>query len=175
VKERKHWTKKIKEELERVKKEKEEYRDLYLRTLADFDNYKKKMESEWKKAVEYSTERLVYELLPVLDNFKRALEASENTQDIESLRKGIELIYKQLLAVLEKEGLRSYETVGLKFDPRIHEAVTTVETKDVLPGTVVEELESGYFFKEKLLRPAKVSVSKEPSGAPSEESKKGGM
>jgi len=175
VKRKKHWTKKMREELERVKKEKEEYRELYLRTLADFDNYKKKMESEWRKTVDYSTERLIYELLPVLDNFKRAIEASENTQDVESLKKGIEMIYKQLIDILEKEGLKSFETIGLKFDPRIHEAVATVETKDVLPGTVVEELETGYFFKEKLLRPAKVSVSQEPSGAPREESKKGGM
>lgn len=175
MKEKKHWTKKLREELERVKKEREEYKELYLRTLADFDNYKKRIETEWRKTVDYSNERLIYELLPVLDNFKRALEASKDTEDIEPLRKGVEMIYKQLLSILEKEGLRSFETLGLKFDPRIHEAVASVETKDVLPGTVVEELERGYFFKEKLLRPAKVSVSKEPSGAPSEESKKGGM
>jgi len=175
VKEKKHWTKKLREELERVKKERDDYKNLYLRTLADFDNYKKKMEAEWRKTVDYSNERLILELLPVLDNFKRALEASENTEDIESLRKGVEMIYKQLMSILEKEGLKSFKTEGLKFDPRIHEAVSSVETKDVLPGIVVEELESGYFFKEKLLRPAKVSVSKEPSGAPSEESKKGGI
>jgi len=169
---KKHWTQRLKEEMRKVEKEKENYKELYLRTRADFDNYKKKIESDWKKLTEFATERLVFELLPVLDNFKRALNAMEGSKDREAIMKGVKMIYEQLLSVLEKEGLKPFSSVGEKFDPRLHEAVHIVDSKNHPPGTIVEEFEGGYFFKEKVLRPAKVSVAKEPQG---EESRKGGM
>ncbi len=166
---RKHWIARLKEDFEILKKELENYKDLYLRTRADFENYRKRMEEDWKKTVDYASERLVFELLPVLDNLKRALESAEKTKDADSLIKGVRMIYEQLLSILQKEGLRPFSAKGENFDPRIHEAISIVETDELPPGTIVEELEGGYFFKEKLLRPAKVSVAKEPQTSSKEE------
>ena len=171
---RRHWTERLREEMERVKKERDEYKDLYLRVLADHVNYKRRIESEWKRAVDYANERLVYELLPVLDNFERALEAMKGVQDVDSIKKGVEMIYKGFLEVLRREGLEPFDSVGERFDPRVHEAISVKETSDMEPGIVVEEFQRGYKFKDKLLRPAKVSVSKEPARA-KEDPTKGGM
>lgn len=167
--EKKHWVTKMKERLKRLEEECHEYRDLYLRTRADFENYKKAMEAQWRTTVQYSTERIVMELLPVLDNFKRALN-SDTESNPKAFIEGIKMIYKQLFSILEKEGLKELKVKGIKFDPRYHEAVSLVES--VLPaGTVVEEYESGYLFKDKLLRPAKVAVSR---GQPIKKSNQGG-
>ncbi len=171
---KKHWTQRLKEEMEKIKKERDEYKNLYLRALADHDNYKKRIEAEWKKAVEYANERLVFELLPVLDNFERALDAMKEATDVDSIKKGVEMIYKSLLEVLKKEGLEPFDSRGEKFDPRLHEAISVKETSEVEPGVVVEEFQRGYKFKNKLLRPARVSVSKEPARA-KEDPTKGGM
>ncbi|MCD6087568.1 MAG: nucleotide exchange factor GrpE [Candidatus Hydrothermae bacterium] len=171
---KKHWTRRLKEDFEKLKKERDDYKELYMRAVADFENYKKRMAEDWKKTVEYASERLILELLPVIENLKRALESAEKAKDAEALIKGVRMVYDQLMAVLSKEGLKPFSSKGESFDPRIHEAITTVETDELPPGTVVEELEGGYFFKDKLLRPARVSVAKEP-----EENKKsdlkGGM
>jgi len=171
---RKHWTHRLKEEMEKIKKERDEYRNLYLRALADHENYRKRIESEWKKAVDFANERLIYDLLPVLDNFERALKAMKNASDVDSIRKGVEMIYKSLLDTLKKEGLTPFDSKGEKFDPRLHEAISVVETEETEPGVVVEEFQRGYKFKDKLLRPAKVTVSKEPVRA-KEDPTKGGM
>lgn len=180
---KKHWTIRLKEEiqtlkgeLEKTKEEKERYRENYMRVAAEFDNYKKRMQEEWKKMVDYANERLIFELLPVLDNFRRALDALQKSKDFDSLKRGVEMIFRDLLKVLEKEGLKTFDSKGKPFDPRIHEAISTIETDDVLPGTIVEEHEKGYYLKDKLLRPAKVVVAKSPEGAKSsdEEPMKGG-
>jgi len=171
---KKHWTQRLKEEMEKIKKERDEYRNLYLRALADHENYKKRIEAEWKKAVDYANERLVYELLPVLDNFERALEAMKKASDVESIKKGVEMIYKSLLEILKREGLQPFDSKGEKFDPRLHEAISVKETTETEPGVVVEEFQRGYKFREKLLRPARVTVSKEPARA-KEDPTKGGM
>lgn len=171
---KKHWAQRLKEEMEKIKKERDEYKNLYLRALADHENYKKRIESDWKKAVDYANERLIYELLPVLDNFELALEAMKSAQDVDSIKKGVEMIYKSLLEILNKEGLETFESRGKKFDPRLHEAISVKETTETEPGVVVEEFQKGYKFKNKLLRPAKVSVSKEPARA-EEDPTKGGM
>jgi len=171
---KKHWTQRLKEEMEKIKKERDEYKNLYLRALADHENYKKRIEADWKKAVDYANERLIYEILPVLDNFERALEAMQNAKDVDSIKKGVEMIYKSLLEILKKEGLEPFESRGKKFDPRLHEAISVKETAEMEPGVVVEEFQKGYKFKNKLLRPARVSVSKEPARA-EEDPTKGGM
>ncbi len=162
---RPHWTQRLKnevqrlkEELETVKQERDEFRDLYLRTRADFENYKRAMDQRWKQAVEFASERLVSELLPVLDNFERALAVSEEA-DARAILDGVRMIFKQLREVLEREGLKPFSSKGEPFDPRKHEAVSMVESSEPA-GIVVEEYERGYYFKERLLRPAKVVVSR---------------
>lgn len=170
--EKMHWTKKWKERMSKLEKDCEEYRDLYLRSRADFENYRRKKEEEWKKTVEFASERIVFELLPILDNLERALSTNE-VDDPVSFKKGMEMIYQSLVKLLQEEGLEIYHARGEKFDPRIHEAITTVRRDDVPPGTVVEEFTPGYTFKGKVLRPARVAVATESRGA-QEESVKGG-
>lgn len=164
-----HWTRKWKERLSLLERERNEYRELYLRSRADFENYKKRKEEEWKKAVEFASERLIFELIPVLDNFERALSVGE-TDDPSSFKKGIDIIYKNILEVLKREGVEIYHAQGEKFDPRYHEAIAVVNQKGAPQGTVVEEFAPGYKFKGKVLRPARVAVAGEPSEA-QEESK----
>ncbi len=158
MEQKKHWVHRLKERLAELEKECKEYKELYLRARADFENYKRAMDQQWKTTVDYASERIVAELLPVLDNFKRALQIDENA-DTQSVLEGVRMIYNQLKAILEKEGLKAIEAKGQPFDPRYHEAVSMVES--ALPaGVVVEEYETGYLFKDKLLRPAKVAVSR---------------
>ena len=152
-----------------LERERNEYRELYLRSRADFENYKRRKEEEWKKVVEFASERLIFDLIPVLDNFDRALSVNE-ADDPSSFKKGMEMIYQNLLEVLKKEGLEIYHAEGKKFDPRLHEAIAVVNSDDSPEGTVVKEFSPGYKFKGKVLRPARVAVAGEPSGA-QEESK----
>lgn len=165
----KHWTQRLKEEMEKVKAERDQYKELYLRTLADFDNYRKRIQADWQKAVEFAAERLVYELLPVLDNFQRALEAADRTQDIRSFAQGVRMIYTQMLQTLQREGLEPIDPQDELFDPKYHEAVDTAESDTVEPNRVIQVLERGYLFKGKLLRPAKVIVSRAPQAVGQEE------
>ena len=166
---KKHWTQRLKEEMEKVREERDQYKELYLRTLADFDNYRKRVQSDWQKAVEFAAERLVYELLPVLDNFQRALEAAEQTQNLSSFVQGVRMIYTQMLQTLQREGLHPIDPQNEPFNPRYHEAVDTVESEEAEPNRVVQVLERGYLFKGKLLRPAKVIVSRTPQTVGQEE------
>lgn len=152
-----HWVLRLRDEMESLRREVETYRDLYLRTRADFINYKKAIDEKWKIAVDYASERVVRELLPIIDNFKRALNS--NSPDFEAYKAGILLIYSQLIDVLQKEGLKEIEVIGKLFDPKYHEAISLVESEEP-DGTIIDVFESGYMFKERLLRPAKVVVSK---------------
>jgi len=112
---------------------------------------------------------LIFELIPILDNFSRALGVNEG-DDPASFKKGMEMIYKSLVEVLKREGIEIYHAEGEKFDPKFHEAIAVVNKENTPAGTVVEEFAPGYKFKGKVLRPARVAVAGEPSEA-QEESK----
>ena len=167
---RKHWTQRIKEENamlkeenERLRQEVEDWKDRYLRVLADFDNYRKAQEQRWKLAVDTANERLIRDLLVVLDHFEQALRAMENAQDVEAVRKGVEMIFRQLQDILAREGLERVDGVG-QFDPALHEALDVVERPDLPDGAIVEVLQPGYRLKGKLLRPARVRVNRKQEG-----------
>jgi len=130
--------------------------DRYLRTLADFENYRKRADREKNEFFRYATAGLIKDLLPVLDNFDRALDHAEEGDDF---HKGVLLIYKQLFDVLQKNGLRTIEEVGAHFDPNIHEAVIREEDASVPSHTVTAILQKGYFLHDRLLRPALVKVA----------------
>lgn len=136
----------------------------YLRRLqqlqAEYDNFRKRTQREKEDLAKYATERLIAELLPVLDNFERGLAASRKTREFESLMVGVEMICRQLTGALEKEGLVAIEATGQEFDPNKHEAVMHVESDDHPPNTVVEELQKGYCLKDKVIRPSMVKVCK---------------
>jgi molecular chaperone GrpE len=141
---------------ERVDEEMRDVRDRYLRTLADFENYRKRADREKADFFKYALAGTIKDLLPVLDNFDRALEHAEEGDEF---HKGVLLIYKQLFDVLQKHGLKPINQSGVHFDPNIHEAVVTEEDPSVPAHTVSAILQKGYYLHDRLLRPALVKVA----------------
>ena len=153
----------LEKELEEKKRESETNYDRFLRLYAEFENYKKRIEKEKEELIKFANEELVKELLPVIDNLERALDQSD-ASDQEALKRGVELTLQQLLSVLRKFGLQQVESVGKTFDPNRHEAVAVEESEEHEEGIVVQEHRKAYFFKDRLLRPALVTVSKGKTG-----------
>ena len=139
-----------------------------LRLRADFENLRKRIERERDEYHRHATASLVARLLPVLDNFERALAAARQSGRADPLLDGLALIQRQLLEELRREGLRPVECLGQPFDPSVHEAVATDATSRLPVNTVLEELQRGYYFDDRLLRPAlvRVSVSERPDPEP---------
>lgn len=136
--------------------------DKYLRAVADLDNYRKRAEKERADAVTFANEKLIEEILPVMDNFERALAHANGEENLESLKQGISLISGQMAALLRKFGIQEIKAAGEKFDPAMHHAISEEENPDAEPGTVVKEFQKGYLLKGRLLRPAMVAVSRKP-------------
>jgi len=149
---------KLKQELAKEKARADEYYNRLVRVQADFDNFRKRTQKQKDEFWKYASEPLVTALLPVLDNFRRALETPAG--DGEKFSEGVKMIYRQLHEVLENEGLEVIEAKGEEFDPNKHEAVMQEETNDYPDNTVIEEMRQGYFFKDKLIRPAMVKVAR---------------
>jgi len=141
---------------EALRRENEDLKNRYIRTLADFDNLRKRTEREKSDFARYATSGVLKDLIPALDNFDRALQHSDADNEF---HKGVELIYKQLYDVLTKHGLRLIDEVGAHFDPNIHEAVVREEDSSVPSHTVTAILQKGYFLHDRLLRPALVKVA----------------
>jgi len=141
-----------------LRKEVDHLREMYLRKLAEFDNFRKRTEREKEELERTAGEAIVLDLIPVLDNFERALEHASEA-DPEVFRKGVEMISKQLLDVLGKRGLEQFDPQGQAFQPEFHEAVQRVNSPDHAPGTVAWVLARGYRFGGRLVRPAMVGVS----------------
>ncbi len=149
--------------LEQKTKEAAEANEKYLRTYADFDNYRKRMQRDLADFRKYANEQLALELLSVVDHLGLALKhGSEAGDAVQGLQQGVELVYKQLRDVLEKFGVKKFATEGEPFDPAKHEAVMQVERDDVPANTVVQVFQEGYLYHDKVLRHAKVGVSKKP-------------
>lgn len=144
--------------LEELRREKDSLQDRLLRTAAEFDNYRKRVERERRDLADYIKADVLAEILPIVDNFERALQAS--SPEAESLRKGVELIHKQMLDFLRKRGVTPIQALGADFDPNFHQAVIHEESQSHREGEVIEELQRGYMLGDKLLRPAMVKVAK---------------
>lgn len=150
-------------ETARLKAELKAEHERFLRKCADLDNYKKRMANETFDHIKYANKELIQELLPVIDNFERALEHASEAADIETVAHGIELILSDLYTKLNRFGLEPVETEGKTFDPTIHEAIGHEQSSDVAAGTIISEYRKGFFLNERLLRPGLVVVAKEPS------------
>jgi molecular chaperone GrpE len=142
--------------------EKQELMNTLVRRQADFENYRKRVEKERQADRHRGVETLVEHLLPVLDAFDRALAGNHDAANAE-YRKGFDLIRRQLSDALAKQGLKRIEAVGKEFDPHRHHAIERVETTEEADGAVIEELQPGYMFHERVLRPAMVRVAAEPA------------
>jgi molecular chaperone GrpE len=147
------------EEIERLKGERDQLLDRLARLLAEFDNARKRETRERAEFRDYATGNTVEQFLPVLDNFQLALNANGSA---DQLRNGVELIVKQMEEALKSLNVLPIETVGQEFNPRLHEALGTVETVDVPDQHIVEEIRRGYRIRERLLRPALVRVAHNP-------------
>jgi molecular chaperone GrpE len=137
--------------------ERDEYLDLAQRVQADFENYRKRAAREQERLVAHAHERLVRELLPILDDLERAVEAAERHEEAQ-LVEGVKLVEQSLRNALRKEGLVEIETDGA-FDPHVHEALLTQPSGDVEPGSVLEVVQRGYRVGDKVVRPARVIVA----------------
>ena len=153
------------EESERVRRlqaEKQELTDQLQRKQAELENFRKRVQREKEEFLQYSLVSTLQELLPVLDGFELALETSGSGEEY---RKGVELIYQQFRGILQKLGLQEIESKGREFDPYLHEAVATVETEEYPDQQIIEELQRGYSFRHRLVRPSRVKVAKRPASA----------
>jgi molecular chaperone GrpE len=145
--------------LDIVKRERDEYYDRLLRKTAEFDNYRKRVERERRLHADQAIERLLLELLSVVDDFDRALTV-ESGKGAAAYRKGVELIHAKLQDLLRRHGVTPIEALGADFDPNLHQAVTHESSPDHREGEVIGEMARGYMIGERLLRPAMVKVAK---------------
>jgi len=130
---------------------------MYLRALADFDNYRRRIDRERNKLGTEALRDFMSELLDVVDDLERFLNFVEETSPFID---GVRFVHQKLLSLLEKEGVRPFESVGKPFDPSLHEVVTTVPAEDTTEGTIVQEARRGYKFRDDILRPARVVVAR---------------
>jgi len=149
-----------KEEYESLKEKERELQDKILRLGAEFENYKKRVQKERQDWIKYAGETFILELLSIVDNFERAFQAADKTQDFGVLHKGVEMILIEIERFLKEKGVKKIEAVDKQFDPHRHEAIEHIECQEREENTIVEELQSGYELNGKVVRPAKVKVSK---------------
>lgn len=141
-------------------------KDMWMRTAADFDNFRKRTRKEVEDARRLGKEDLLKAVLPVFDNLERAVQSSQRAQDVKAVADGLTMVIKQFADALGRAGIQKVPTVGHPFDPSVHEAIQQVETTDHPPGTVIAEVQPGYVQNERLVRAAMVIVSKAKSDEP---------
>lgn len=142
-----------------LRQEKDALQDRLLRTAAEFDNYRKRIDRERREMIESASSDVLSELLPILDNFERALQAPA-PPEADVFRTGVEMIHRQMLDLLRKRGVKPIAARGTAFDPNFHQAVVHEESNDHREGEVMEEFQRGYMMGDRLLRPAMVKVAK---------------
>jgi molecular chaperone GrpE len=131
----------------------------YLRLQADFDNYRRRTKLDMEASQKYRAQNIISDILPVLDNFERALQTQVDQEQAKSLLQGMEMVYRLLNEAIKKEGVETIDAIGKEFDPHLHQAVMQVEAEDTVSGIVLEEFQKGYKLKDRVIRPSMVKVS----------------
>jgi molecular chaperone GrpE len=149
--------------LEEAKLEAAKFKDQLLRTAADFDNFRKRARKDQVEAEKKGREDILKDLLPVFDNLERAIMHAEKATDVQSVAEGIQMVIRQFGDTLGKIGVERIASIGLPFDPALHEAIQQLETTEYSPGTVAAEIQGGYRTPDRLIRPALVVVAKAPT------------
>lgn len=144
---------------DKLKEEYDKLNQQYIRLAADFDNYRKRQESERENLIKFGTENALTKLLEVLDNFERGQKTLEGVEDCEKVKESFNLVHKQVFDILSKLGLEEIKAVGEEFDPNFHEAVMQTPTDEHPEHTVIAELQKGYKLGDKVLRPTLVNVA----------------
>ena len=145
-------------ELKAAKAEAQEFKDKYLRSVAEMENLRKRTAKERSDLLKYGNEKILEDLLAVLDGFEKAVQVSDENTSLESYIEGTQMVFNQLSSVLDKHGLKGFESQGKEFDPNLHQAIQRIESEEVETETVKDEFQKGYTLNERLLRPAIVSV-----------------
>jgi molecular chaperone GrpE len=156
----------LKAELEQKNNELKAAQEKQLRVFAEMENYKKRTARDQMEQLRYANEKLLKELMPVLDNLERALSHVKDSSERSPWIEGVELTYRQFLDVLKKFGVTPIASVGESFDPSRHQAVTYFDTNEHPENHVAEELQKGYLYYERVLRPSMVAVARKPSHSP---------
>lgn len=143
-----------------LQRERDEYKDLLLRKSAEFDNYRKRVERERQAVGDAAAASMIEEILPLVDDLDRALNAEAGSDASEAYRRGVELIHRQLGDILRKRGVRAIEALGADFDPHYHQAVAHEPAEGRREGEIIEEFRRGYMLGDRLLRPSMVKVAK---------------
>lgn len=152
----------LREKFQAKEKESEENYERYLRQVAEVDNFKKRVNREKEDAIRYANENLIRDILPVIDNLERAIAHAQGGGNGKPLVEGVEMVLRGLLDVFSKHGVVQVPAVGAVFDPGKHEAMAQVESSEYEPNTIMDEHHKGYLFRDRLLRPALVTVAKGP-------------
>lgn len=143
------------------KEEPKEHLDQLLRLKADFENTKKRLERDKFEAIKFANERLLVEILPIVDNLDRAMASLSEGHDPEKVKEGLKIAQEELHEVLEQHGVQVMKSVGAEFDPKFHEAVGVVQVPDAKDGTIVEEIQRGYLLNGRLIRPSRVRIAQQ--------------
>lgn len=146
-----------------LQKTADQLKDQLLRKAAEFENYRRRTDTEYTSVVRNANESLLLSILPVVDDLARSLKAGKDRNDFDALYRGLELILNKLLRTLEAEGVKPFESVGKPFNVDFHDALLQLPRADVDPHTVIEEVEGGYMYNDRVLRHARVIVSSEPA------------
>ncbi|AQQ09569.1 HSP-70 cofactor [Sedimentisphaera cyanobacteriorum] len=149
-----------KEKIEQLQKEYNELEEKFQRLRADYANYQKRVPKMIQDEVNYKVESFIKALLPGLDNFEHAIKHSENSENVEGVVEGVQMVYSNLLEILKTQGLEQIAAKGEQFDPSVHRAVVNQSLEDKDDGVVLEEIQKGYRIKDKVVRPAMVAVNK---------------
>ena len=147
-------------DVSQLQKERDDYYDRLLRKTAEFDNYRKRTDRERQQLAESAAADLIKELLPLVDDLERAIKADAGSDGTDAIRRGVELIHKQLMDTLRKRGVAPIDALGTDFDPHFHQAVAYEPSEGRREGEVIEEFSRGYMLGDRLLRPAMVKVAK---------------
>jgi molecular chaperone GrpE len=154
-------TSELDEKIQSLEKEVEDYKEKLLRKAAEFENYKRRTEVDQLNLLNYSSESLIIKLLPIIDDFERSLQHMDDAKDVESIKTGVKLVYDKLMKILDEQGVKKIEAVGQPFNVELHEAVMQRKDENTEPHTVLDELEKGYMYKDKVIRHTKVIVSED--------------
>jgi len=151
------------DEYNRLRQERDDFLNHLQRLQAEFDNYRKRVQKEKSELRDYLIQDFIYRMLGVIDNMDRALHPDNTTNDVNTYRQGVEMVFQQTINILKEQGLCRMETVGIPFDPHRHEAVGQIESSEYEPGTIVSEFMPGYSIKDRVLRAPKVVVAIKPA------------
>ncbi len=154
-------TENLEEKIKILEQEIIQYKELALRKAAEFENYKRRTENDQLNLLKYAAESLIIKLLPTIDDLERSLEHMTEETDVQKIKEGVQLIYNKFVKTLDDQGVKKIESIGKPFSVEFHEALMQRADDSVPPHTVIDELETGYMYKDRVIRHAKVIVSED--------------